>query len=445
MRGFFDFVSPQYVYMKNRVKTMQIILVVIISFLSGFYFGVNKVSVDWKHFKPSISVSSKEPPSALKNVDFSLFWTVWQKLENSYYDKTKIDAQKMLNGAIEGMVGSLGDPFTIFLPPVQNANFKEGLAGQFSGIGAELGAKDKQIIVIAPLDGSPAEKSGIKAGDAILKVNGEPTLNWSLSSTVEKIRGPKGTEVVLNILHKDTIKPQDIKIVRDIIRVKSVVGWIKKIKNIKNIDGIKGLKNIKEKENDEVLYIKLSQFGDSTNKDWLSIVNSFSLDLQKNQGQGKKVKGLILDLRNNPGGYLTDAVFIASEFLKQGELIVKENTGITDDVTFRVTRKGLLQEIPLVVIINKGSASASEIVSSAIRDNNRGILVGETSYGKGTIQQADDLGNGAGLHVTIAKWLTPKGTWVNNQGLKPDVEVTLDSKDQSHDLQLEKAVEELVK
>ncbi|MEK7534759.1 MAG: S41 family peptidase [Patescibacteria group bacterium] len=423
--------------MKNRVKTIQIILVVIISFLSGFYFGVNKVSVDWKHFKPSISVSSKEPPSALTNVDFSLFWTVWQKLENSYYDKTKIDAQKMLNGAIDGMVGSLGDPFTIFLPPVQNTNFKEGLAGQFSGIGAELGTKDKQVIVIASLDGSPAERSGVKAGDAILKVNGEPTLNWSLSSTVEKIRGPKGTEVVLNILHKDTIKPQDIKIVRDIIRIKSVVGWIKKIKDI---DSIRGLKNIKEKENDEVLYIKLSQFGDSTNKDWLSIVNSFSLHLQN-----KKVKGLILDLRNNPGGYLTDAVFIASEFLKQGDLIVKENTGITDEVTFRATRKGLFQEIPLVVIINKGSASASEIVSSAIRDNNRGILVGETSFGKGTIQSADDLGNGAGLHVTIAKWLTPKGTWVNNQGLKPDIEATLDSKDQSHDLQLEKAVEELVK
>lgn len=424
--------------MKNRVKTIQIILVVIISFLSGFYFGVNKVSVDWKNFKPSISVLSKEPPQALTNVNFTLFWTVWQKLENSFYDKTKIDAQKMLNGAIEGMVQSLGDPFTIFLPPIQNTNFKEGLAGQFSGIGAELGTKDKQIIVIAPLVGSPAERKGIKAGDAILKVNGEPTLSWSLSSTVEKIRGPKGTEVVLNILHKDEVKPQDIKIVRDVITIKSVIGWIKKIKDI---DSIKGSKILKEKGNDEVLYIRLSQFGDSTNKDWLSIVNSFSLKMQKN----KNVKGLILDLRNNPGGYLTDAVFVASEFLKQGEVVVKEDTGIEADVTFRVTRKGLFQEIPLVVLINKGSASASEIVSSAIRDNKRGVLVGETSFGKGTIQQADDLGNGAGLHVTIAKWLTPKGVWINNQGLKPDVEVVLHAKDPTLDLQLEKGVEELVK
>lgn len=424
--------------MKNRVKTVQIVLVIVISFLSGFYFGVNKVTVAWKNFSPSISVSSKEPPPALTNIDFALFWTVWQKLENSFYDKTKIDSQKMLNGAIEGMVGSLGDPFTLYLLPVQNTNFKEGLAGQFSGIGAELGTKDKQIIVIAPLDGSPAQRNGIKAGDAILKVNGESTLNWSLSSTVEKIRGPKGTEVVLNILHKDETQPQDIKIVRDIITVKSVAGWIKKIKDI---DGIKGSKILKEKGNNEVLYIRLSQFGDSTNKDWLSLANSLSLKMQTN----KNVKGVILDVRNNPGGYLNDAVFITSEFLKQGELVVKEDVGTGNNLTFTVTRKGLFQTIPLVVLINKGSASASEIVSSAIRDNRRGILVGETSFGKGTIQQADDLGNGAGLHVTIAKWLTPNGVWINNQGLKPDVEVRLSSKDPTHDLQLEKAVEELVK
>jgi carboxyl-terminal processing protease len=424
--------------MKNRVKTIQIILVIVISFLSGFYFGVNKVSVDWKNFKPSIYVSSKEPPQRLTNVDFSLFWTVWQRLENSFYDKTKIDAQKMVNGAIEGMVGSLGDPFTVYLPPVQNKNFKEGLAGQFSGIGAELGTKDKQIIVIAPLDGSPAQKSGIKAGDAILKVNGELTLNWTLPLTVEKIRGPKGTEVVLNILHKDADKAYDIRIIRDVITVKSVVGWIK---TIKEIESIKGTKGIKGRENDRIAYIKLSQFGDSTNKDWLSIVNSFSLQMQRE----RNVKGIILDLRNNPGGYLTDAVFIASEFLRQGAVVVKENIGIENSVTLTVTRKGLFQEIPLVILINKGSASASEIVSSAIRDNTRGILVGETSYGKGTIQEANDLGNGAGLHVTIAKWLTPKGIWLNNQGLKPDIEVKLDSKDPSYDPQLEKAVEELVK
>lgn len=424
--------------MKNRVKTIQIILVIIISFLSGLYFGVNKVSIDWKNFKPSISVVNKEPPQALANIDFSLFWTVWQRLENSYYDKTKIDGQKMLNGAIEGMVQSLGDPFTLYLPPVQNTNFKQGLAGQFSGIGAELGTKDKQIIVIAPLDGSPAQRSGIKAGDAIIKVNNERTLNWSLASTVEKIRGPKGSEVVLNILHKDATKPLDIKIVRDVITVKSVVGWIKKIKDIENI---KGSKNLKGRENDEIAYIRLSQFGDSTNKDWLGLVNLFSLQMQKTG----KVKGLILDLRNNPGGYLTDAVFIASEFLKQGQLVVRESTGITNEASFRVTRRGLFQEIPLVVLINKGSASASEIVAVAIKDNGRGILVGETSYGKGTIQSAQDLGNGAGLHVTIAKWLTPKGVWVDNQGLKPDIEIALDSKNPDYDTQLAKAIEELVK
>lgn len=430
--------------MKNKVNFFQLTLIIVISFLVGFYFGVNKVNIDWKRYKPLISVTNKEPPSVLTNVDFSLFWTVWQKIENNYYDKTKIEAQKMLNGAIEGMVQSLGDPFTVYLPPVQNNNFKQGLAGQFSGIGAELGTKDKQIIVIAPINGSPAQKAGIKAGDAIFKVDGNTTAGWNLSEAVDKIRGPKGTPVVLTVLHKDSEKPQDVKIIRDIITVKSVEGWIKQIKDIESISTslkLRGAsKSLKEHENDKVAYIRLSQFGDSTNQDWISLINALDLKIQND----KNIKGLILDLRNNPGGYLTDAVFIASEFLKQGKgVVVQDNS--REKTTLYVTRKGLLEDIKLVLIINKGSASASEIVGGAIRDNNRGILVGETSFGKGTIQQADDLGNGAGLHITIAKWLTPKEIWINGQGLKPDIEVSLDPKDPSHDLQLEKGIEELVK
>lgn len=424
--------------MKNRVKKLQIFLVILIAFIGGFYFGVNKVKLDWNNFSPSVSVLSKEPPASVANIDFSMFWSVWQRLENGFYDKTKIDPQKMVNGAIEGMVQSLGDPFTAYLPPVQNTNFKEGMAGQFSGIGAELGTKDKQIIVIAPLDGSPAQKSGIRAGDFILKVNDEATINWTLSAAVEKIRGPKGTQVTLNILHKDADKPQDIKITRDVIIVKSVVGWIKKIKDI---EGIKSIAGIKGKENEKISYIRLSQFGDSTNKDWTAVIGFLELQMQKPQN----VKGMILDLRNNPGGYLTDAVFISSEFLNQGYVVVKENNGIENTNIRSVTRKGLFQDIPLIVLLNKGSASASEIVAGAIRDNKRGKLIGETSFGKGTIQQADDLGNGAGLHITIAKWLTPNNTWVNGKGLKPDIEVALDEKDPSHDTQLEKAVLELLK
>jgi len=432
--------------MKNA--TLRVILVILISVLIGYYFGVNKVTLDWKNYKPSLSIINKQPPPVLSNVDFSVFWMVWESLENKFYDKNKLDPQQMLNGAIVGLTQSLGDPYTVYLPPQQNNNFKQGLAGQFSGIGAELGIADEQVIVIAPLNGSPAEKAGVKAQDAIVKVDGVSTNGWSVSQAVEKIRGPKGTEVILSLVHKNTKKSEDVKIIRDIITVKSVEGWVKKIKYQKS--NIKNEIQILEEDQKcddcpKVAYIRLSQFGDQTNKEWTYLVNSLSLQIEKNPsaGSGQGVKGLILDLRNNPGGYLSDAVFIASEFLNVGKTVVLEE-GHDNKKNLLVTRKGLLTSINLVILINKGSASASEIVAGAMMDNNRATLIGETSFGKGSIQMADDLPNGAGLHITIAKWLTPKGNWVNGKGLKPDIEVKLDDKDPTHDLQLEKAVEELI-
>jgi len=433
--------------MKNRVRDFRIFIILIIAFLVGYYFGVNKVSFDWQNYKPQIVVESKEPPVGVTTVDFSPFWVVWDKLQTDYYDKTKLDAQKMLNGAISGMVGSVGDPFTLYLPPVQNTNFKQGLAGEFSGIGAELGTKAKDVIVIAPLDGSPAQKAGIKAGDTIVKVDGISIVGLDLASVVDKIRGPKGTKVALTIIHKDTTKQIDVNITRDTITVKSVDGWIKKVSSI---DGItqdkakdKTLEQIIAQDNNansSVAYIRLSQFGDNTNKDWTTLINNLNIQIRKENN----FKGIILDLRNNPGGYLTDAQYIASEFLPQGSPVVSESSSI-DNKTLSVDRVGLLTDKPLVVLINKGSASASEIVAGALRDDRKIELIGETSFGKGTIQQAEDLGNGSGLHVTIAKWLTPSGIWVNGTGLKPDVSVNLDPKDPSRDTQLEKAVEELLK
>lgn len=430
-----------------RVKSLQIIVLLLIAGFIGYYMGENSVRVSWKNYKPTAFIINKEAPPTLANVDFSLFWNVWQKLETKYYDKTKLDPQKMLNGAITGMVQSIEDPYTMFLPPKQNTNFKDGLAGQFSGIGAELGTRDKQIIVIAPLAESPAERAGIKTGDAILKVNGEATIDWTLPFTVDKIRGPKGTGVTLTILHKNSDKPQDIKVIRDTITVKSVTGWVKKIKDISEVQSSKFKVSAKAgpassgQSEDLIAYIRLSQFGDSTNSDWTAIINKFSLQMQTDKG----IKGLIIDLRSNPGGYLTDAVYISSEFLQQGTPVVIQENAQGLATTLSVTRKGLMYDVPLVVLINKGSASASEIVSGALRDNKRATLIGEASFGKGTIQEANDLGNGAGLHVTIAKWLTPNGTWVNGKGLKPDIEVAQGEKDQGHDLQLEKAVLELVK
>lgn len=427
--------------MKKRTQRVRIILLILISLFAGYYFGVNKVAVDWKNYAPKLSVVNKEPPVGETTVDFSQFWTVWSKLQTTYYDKTKLDPQNMLNGAITGMVQSLGDPFTMYLPPVQNGSFKDGLAGEFQGIGAELGMDSaNQVIIIAPLSGSPAIKAGVKAGDAILKVDGKLTTGWDLNKAVNNIRGPKGTQVVLNVLHKGDAASKDITITRDVITVKSVDGWVKEIKDVANI---KETDVLKANQNSAIAYIKLSQFGDQTNKDWATLVNKLSLDMQKE----KNFKGIILDLRNNPGGYLTDAAYIAGEFLSQGTPVVIEDNGM-DKQTLSVTRQGIFvdqSKYPLIVLIDKGSASASEIVSGAMQDYGRAKLVGEQSFGKGTIQQAEDLGNGAGLHVTIAKWLTPKERWIHGIGLTPDVLVALDAKDPSTDTQLEKAIEELVK
>ncbi|HET9946989.1 MAG TPA: S41 family peptidase [Patescibacteria group bacterium] len=419
-----------------KLSKLQLVLVIAITFLGGYFFGVNKVNFELRHYVPQISIVNKEPPAGVSTVDFSLFWSVWDKIVTGYYDKSAVNPQKMLYGAISGMVASLNDPYTMFLPPTQQTNFQQQLAGQFTGIGAELGLKNQQIIVIAPLTGSPAEKAGIKAGDAILKVDGQSTSSWTLPQAVDKIRGPKGTTVVLTIAHKDASASTDITITRDVITVKSVDGWIKPIASI---DGISDtLKNSSQKDN-SVVYVRLSQFGDNTDQDWSNLVASL---LPKIKSQNPK--GMILDLRNNPGGYLTDAVFIAGEFLPQGTSVVIQDTG-TDKTTLSVNRDGNLMTIPLVILINKGSASASEIVSGSMRDNGRAKLIGDTSFGKGTVQQALDLGNSSGLHVTIAKWLTPKGTWVHGKGLTPDVSVALDEKDPSHDSQLEAAIQELLK
>ncbi len=417
-----------------RANVFRLLLIAVIAGIVGYYIGVNKVKIDWQNYHPRVEVIHKEPPPEVANLDLSQFWTVLSRLEKTYYDKTAIDPQKLLNGAIAGMVESLDDPYTVYLPPKQNDDFKQGLAGKFEGIGAELGMREKQIIVVAPLGGSPAEKSGIRAGDAIIKVNGQLTFGWTLNQAIEKIRGPKGTEVTLAVVHKSGDQLKDVKITRDTITVKSVILWTKKIKDIAEIDD-------KKVGNPEatVSYIRLSQFGDNTNQEWIVLVNRLTLELQKN----KNNKGIILDLRNNPGGYLSDAVFIASEFIPSGTVVIQED-GNGKQVNMPVSRKGLLYDTPLVILINKGSASASEIVAGSMRDHKRARLVGETSFGKGTIQQAEDLGGGAGLHVTVAKWLTPNGTWVHQKGLSPDVAVAVDSKDQSHDAQLEKAIEVLV-
>ena len=393
-------------------------------FGAGFRFGQYRPA---QIEKQSYTIRNMEKPSVAtgKNIDFSLFWDAWDRVEQKFIDKNKIDEKKMFYGAVKGMVSSLEDPYTFFLTPEENKESKKDLGGRFEGIGAQLGLKENRIIIIAPLKSSPAEKAGVKAGDFVNKVNSEMTGGWTLPQAVNKIRGEKGSKVKLTLERKN--KEFEVEIVRDEIKVQSVE-LSYETKNAKKI-----------------ALLKLNQFGDNTNNEWDAAVNQIETDWRN-----KSISGMILDLRDNPGGYLESSVYLASEFLPKGAVVVKQTSTIHDDKTYQADQAGRLQNIPLIIIINKGSASASEILAGSLRDHKRAILIGEKSFGKGSVQEALDLKDGAGLHVTVAKWILPKGSWINGKGIEPDI--TIENKieegnslTRESDKQLERAVSEVIK
>lgn len=391
-------------------------LLILLSFIAGWQFGHRDLSIQWKNYRPEVKVTNQTPPVDKSNIDFKLFWDVWDLLSKQYVDKKALDPQKMYYGAIQGMVAAVGDPYTVFLPPESQKNTKEELGGSFEGVGIQLGFnKEKRLVVIAPLKDTPADKAGIKAGDMILKINNKDTGGISLPDAVNLIRGQKGTKVSLEIYREGDDKPFSVNLQRDTIIVKSAE-FLEK-------DTPSGKK---------VAYIKLSRFGERTFEEWNQAVSD-ALALG--------ATGVILDLRNNPGGFLDGAVYIGSEFIDKGNIVLQENSQ-GEKTPYKVNRAGKILNLPLVVLINKGSASASEIVAGAIQDYKRGRLVGEQSFGKGTIQESQDLPGGTGIHVTTAKWLTPNNRWIHNIGLTPDVKVDAsNSADPSKDPQLEKALE----
>lgn len=405
---------------------------------SGYWLGKNQVSFNSSDSKTKIQFTNKTS-FLKKEIDFDLFWQVWNKLEEKYLVKEDIDQEKMFYGAIQGMTASLGDPYTVFLPPKENKQVKEDLNGSFEGVGIRLGFnKDKRLTVIAPVKGMPAESAGVKAGDIILHIKDEAkevdegTLGMSLPEAVQKIRGERGTKITLTLLHENGNEPFEAEIIRETIVVPSV--------EVEFLDA-KGAKV--EAEKATVAHLKLSRFGELTAQQW-------DESIVKIKKQGSKIKGVVLDVRGNPGGYLKGSVNLASEFLDKG-VIVKQENYLGQIETYSVNRRGRLLNIPLIVLIDKGSASASEILAGALRDHGRAKLVGQTSFGKGTIQESEDLNgeSGVGLHITMAKWLTPNDIWVNEEGgLKPDFEVEnppFSEEDQKEeDKQLEKATQILL-
>ncbi len=420
----------------SKIRTTIIIVaLLILSGGVGYRLGQRDLQIQITPDK-RIIVNQKPPPET--NVDFSLFWDVWQRLYRYYIDRASLDPQKMVEGAIIGMVSSLDDPYTAFLPQKENKEFKEDLGGAFEGIGAQLGMKDNHIIVLAPLKGAPAEKAGLRPSDWIVKVNGEDTFGWTIPQAVSKIRGPRGTQVMLQILHERETKPIDVSIVRDTVTVPSVETWIKFPRDITEISGVSAYKTLITKTG-KIAYLRLNRFGDHTNEDWEKGVTEIVRAIQGNGG----LKGLVYDLRNNPGGYLEGSVYIASEFLRSGVVVSQVNSDGSRE-NYSVNRKGRLLDIPVVVLINKGSASAAEIVAGALKDYKRATIVGETSFGKGTVQTPQELSGGASIHITTGKWLLPKGDSIAKKGITPDVVVPMDTISATMDSQLAKAVELLL-
>lgn len=357
-------------------------------------------------------ILNKNSPN--KTVDFALFWKVWGLLKDKYVDGGTLDTNQLFYGAIDGMLAATGDPYTTFFDPKENKEFQEDISGTFEGIGAEMGIKNEILTIIAPLEGMPAEKAGLMAGDKIIKINDQTTTNMSLEEAVSKIRGTKGTEVKLTIFRNGDEESRDITVKRDVILVKSV--------------------RFEMKENN-IAYIRVSRFGDDTEEAFKSAVR---------QALDKKAAGLIIDMRNNPGGFLETSIEMASLMLPSGKTVVMEENGAGERKEMKARGGDMLSGIPTAVLINEGSASASEILAGALRDNRDNVtLIGKKSFGKGSVQELISVSKDTSVKITVARWLTPAGHQINTVGISPDIEVdiTRDDLDNKRDPQLDKALE----
>ena len=421
----------------SKIQTIvTTLLLVTLGAFGGYYFGEKGFEVKIEEKYKNIEIVNKEPEIPT-TVSFSKFWMIWDMVSSEHIKKP-VNPQKLMDGAIEGMVAAIGDPYTIYLNQERNTTARSDLNGEYEGIGAQLGFDENNVLlIVAPLDGSPAEAAGIKAGDKILKIEGMTTQGISLDEAVSKIRGPAGTVVTLNLYREGEENPFDLNLTRSTINIESVK-W--------------------EDKGDGIAYVRLSRFGESTNKEW-------DLAMSQIKYQMPNVKTIILDVRNNPGGYLDSAVHVSSDFISSG-IIVTQETSNGESIKYDVTKQGLFTDrsVKLVVLINKGSASASEIVAAALKEKADAILIGERTFGKGSVQKSEEFKDGSALHVTIAKWLTPDGNWVDTAnseyedskynevdergnkitgGIKPDefVELTVENAQQGDDAQLNKAIE----
>lgn len=403
--------------MPEFLKTKRILLVILfiaLSFFLGIYVGKNK--------RPEIekvtSLSNKEIAVDTK-ADFSPFWKTWNVINEKAPNADEVNDQKKVYGAISGLINSLNDPYSVFFDPEESKAFQEEIAGNFTGVGMEIGIKNKILTVIAPLKDTPAERAGIRPGDQVLKIDKNITNELSTEQAVKLIRGEKGTTVTLMIFRDGFKEPKEFKIVRDII-------------NVPTLDT--------EVRADRIFIIKLYSFSENS-------ANLFNKAMKK--FIESKSDKLLLDLRGNPGGYLDAAIDISSWFLSGGKVVVTEDYGGNEKPKiFRSRGYNVFPEdSKFVILINGGSASASEIVAGAMQDHKRAKLVGEQSFGKGSVQEVIDITKDTILKITVAKWLTPNGHLIHEKGLTPDYKVEMTKKDfdEKKDPQMDKAIELLNK
>lgn len=386
------------------------------AFRIGYVAGNKGYTVDSKTFSV---VNKGDTPT---EVDYGLLWEAIKIVQNKYIESGNIDPQKILYGAIAGAVAAAGDEYTQYFDPTSYTDFRSELQGSFSGIGAEIGESENGIVIIAPLEGSPAEKAGLRPRDLVLKINNESTAELSDVQAANKIRGTEGTQVTLNIYREGEANAFDVVITRQKIDIKSV-----KL-------------TYSEVNGKRIAVIKLSKFGDDTEE----LFNAAVADIKKNNPAG-----VVLDLRNNPGGYLETSVTVASQWLEQDKLVLTEAHSEKDVITYKSDGSNGLGKFKTVVLINGGSASAAEILAGALKDNGIAQLMGEKSFGKGSVQELVAFGpkKDMAVKVTIAKWITPDGKNLNKDGLEPDIKVELTADDikNKRDPQLDKALEEIAK
>ncbi|MGC9603516.1 MAG: S41 family peptidase [Minisyncoccia bacterium] len=390
---------------KKRIPAFLLTVLFLVGAI--FYIGF-RVGSD----RGSAVLSAPEATSTDLNANTNILWEAVKMVKDNYYGIKDVSDKDILYGAVKGIFGSLGDPYSVFFTPADSQKFNDDLNGNFGGVGMEIGIRNDQIVVIAPLKGNPAEAVGLKAGDQILKVNGTSTSGMDVDSAVKLIRGDVGTVVTLSIFRDGWKAPKDFKITRANVQVPTL-DW--------------------EMKNGNIAYIQLYSFNANAGSLFYNAALSASI-------QG--AKGIVLDLRNDPGGYLDTAVEIAGWFVDRGAVVVKEDFRSGDENVMRAAGPAALVSLPVVVLVNGGSASASEILAGALQDDRGAKLIGEKTFGKGSVQEILDFSDGSSAKISIAEWLTPKGRQINKKGIEPDIEVKVDPNSTSTtDIQLNKALE----